>query len=39
MDITEEILKNKKYKEQIDRLDKKTLILIAHDHSAALEAA
>ena len=39
MDITEEILKNKKYREQFDRFDKKTLILIANDHMAALEAA
>ncbi len=39
MDIAEEILKNKKYKEQIDRLSNETLLLIANDHLAALEAA
>ena len=39
MDLTEIILKNKRYREQIDKLDHKTLVLIAHDRQAALEAA
>ena len=39
MDIAEEILKNKQYKEQIDKLNNETLLLIAKDPVKALEAA
>jgi hypothetical protein len=39
MDIIEKILKNKKYKEQIDRLDDETLVWIAKDRQKALETA
>lgn len=39
MDITDKILKNKKYKKQLDRLSKETLRLIANDRQKALEAA
>jgi hypothetical protein len=39
MDITNKILKNKRYKELIDQLDDETLELIANDHLKALEAA
>ncbi len=39
MNITEEILKNKKYKKQVDRLSTEILKIIAKDHIRALEEA
>jgi len=39
MDITDEILKNDKYKKLVDRLSTKTLKLIAEDHLRALQEA
>lgn len=39
MKAIDEILENKKYREQIDLLDDKKLILIARDYSAAFKAA
>lgn len=39
MDISEEILRNKKYKDKLDKLDRRTVVLIAKDHEKALEAA
>ncbi len=39
MDYTDDILKNKRYKEQIDKLSSETLQLISNDDLQALEAA
>lgn len=39
MNISEVILKNKKYKAQIEQLDDETLRIVAKDHIKALEEA
>lgn len=39
MDIIQEVLKNGRYKQQLDNLDNETLRLIAEDHIQALKAA
>lgn len=39
MNIIEEVLKNKKYKKQVDQLSTQMLKIIAEDHIRALEEA
>lgn len=39
MDITDQIIKNKKYRDQIDQISSEKLKIIAEDHMRALEEA